>query len=384
MDRRSCLIYYIPMSNTGRKNNLEGFDPDFKSREVKNEYGEDIDEGPIQKSEFSRMNSEVRREDLKHTPELSASLEKVDFELFRTIISDRLRKMGIDPKTINFLGPNRIFDSSNFGGRFPLTIGNYDVVKNVILINHKKITEEGAAGPNNTEDDRDLLVASAVMHEQTHAVSKSLCRGMHFEAADMFYPAPKDTVRVGVKVGYLHVLSDFESRPGDSTFDVLRREPYVSAQFFGALNEAVTEKFAREMFVDYLQKDPDMVDPAMVSKWREFYINHPEQLSYGLEVDVLEALIERISRETGVSEDVVWQAMAMGMFKGESLFDQEIAQAFEEIFGREFLIELSSHRNLNGESYVSLIRQIYSDRSVNDLIRKVVKRLHIEDESKVA
>ncbi len=69
---------------------------------------------------------------------------------------------------------------------------------------------------------------------------------------------------------------------------------------------------------------------------------------YQPEVDLLEALIKRLSIETGLSQKMIWQAMIRSKLEGFSFFEDEMKELFDELVGPDFAVKLRSVNTLSG------------------------------------
>lgn len=380
MDRRNCLRYYIYMSEKKRPN-LENFDPTFHSREVRDVYGEDLAEEEM--NHLSIINSTVDMRELVQSKELLKSLARIDFDLLRTIFSDHLRKYGIDPQTINFLTVERIFDSS-FYKKDANNLGSYDPQTNVLFINYDNLMRWVRVLPTESEeDDKSFLITNTLVHEEVHALSKSICQGLHFTNEDLEEDMPAGLARVERVTGYRRFVAEYKTQPGAVAGDIFSKTPFWNTDLLVSLDEAVTEKFSRAVFLEYVSKHADFVDPKIALKWQEFFKSYSEGMPYSQEVQMLDALIARIARETGVDPETVWHAVLMGKLKGENLFDAELRLAFEEIFDADFLEELAYFHNASDKNRQLFIDKINSDQ-VTGVIKKIVSKLGFKKRAKAA
>ncbi len=287
-------------------------------REVFYSSGETEDKASVEeRDEQSRLR---RIEKTERDPQLDAFLENVDFNLLKDIYAKVAEKSGIDPDTLNFLGKERISPDSGF-----LAIGSYNILDNVIGISYRKVDN---LSRNDERIDLRTLMLEVLCHEETHASAKTVCIGMN-------QPLSESKIHKH-QAGYAS---------SEKTYDKSRIPVHQEADHFFLFNEAVTEKFAREVFSEYARA-VNYVDEKKISALEAVWKDNPEALFYSQEIALLDALIAKISRETGIGEKLVWRSIVRGAFEGENFKDPELVKLFSEIIGPDFLEKLSKKEHI--------------------------------------
>lgn len=216
---------------------------------------------------------------------------------------------------MNFLGKERVSPDPGF-----LAIGSYNIKDNIIGISYRKVETLVRS------DERmiaDVLMLEILCHEETHANAKTVCVGLD-------QPFSKSGIHKQ-QAGY--TISE-------QTYDAYRIPHNQDTQHFLMFNEAVTEKFAREVFSEYARA-VHYTDEKKIAALEAVWEDNPEASFYPKEIALLDALIAKISRETGIDAKLVWRSIVRGAFEGENLEDPELVMLFSEIIGPDFLEKLS-------------------------------------------
>lgn len=197
--------------------------------------------------------------------------------------------------------------------------GRYNSLTNIIILSPEKMRE---LFPNNEP----LLTVLAVLaHEETHAVIKNQI------TADIQITRNGNNEKR--KINTLDGINGY--RKNDN---------------FRSFNEGMVEKLSREVRDRYVATKPDLLK-----------ISDPKKTEvYNFEVDIVNALIKRISKEVGVSEQTVWQGFIRGLFEGENLQDPELLEAFNAMFDKEFIEKLS--RVESDKDCVAIINTIGTEK----------------------
>lgn len=224
-------------------------------------------------------------EQLEFDREMHNLISSVDFETLRSILADFYRRSGGKPDTMNFVPPERIMAQNDLGDRRMLY---YEGVENRITFSVNDFQQYSREHPNAPIDENFRL---SLVHEEVHASSRS--SDANPETATETNP---------MRTGYS------ESFPGMSP---LRAN-------FETLNEGVTEKHARTVCRQYLERLHGK-NSAQVKEFDEYLESNREMLPRQLEVTFIEFLCDRISETAGVDRGVVWQAFVRGMYEGKGL-----------------------------------------------------------------
>ncbi|MBI2356152.1 MAG: hypothetical protein HYV13_03030 [Candidatus Doudnabacteria bacterium] len=297
-----------------------------KSREVLTHTGE-----PEAPDKIQAIENEVLTDAEKRSPEFLAYLGKVDFDLLRKLFFEIFKRIGMDETSFNFLGPERIVES-NHGT-------TYSGIDNAIIIALKNLEATGRP----TEQD----FAHVLIHEEVHATAKTICRGEIDPTwlADYF---PN-------KVNSIPENQFRELRYGLSRLTLPKKSIHGRTRVFYLLNEGVTEKLAREIFEKYANvKDMDVKEHGKKVNDEK----NPENYYYPIPVRFVEALVDRIAKETGLESKMVWESFVRAAYTGEDMENPELRQAFAETISDDFLSRLSRLEIGDEEQMLELIEEL--------------------------
>lgn len=273
---------------------------------------------------------------------LEKFLDKVDFNTLRMIFEDYLRKSGISPEKFNFLGPEKIKYMKGWDAAFFADNSirmNTDVGKNLLMA-------------INTGLAPDLLNLHKLIHEEVHAISHN-SRMEHSPTEAEYRSGYQKTKTIFTDIGNDTVQVD-------------------NSHFFRLFDEAVTERLAREITVRYLEKYPNFTNNASKYIYKNIN-NHPGADIYQPEVDLLEALITRLSVETELSEELIWQGIIRSKMEGFSFYEDNMHELFDELVGKDFTNRLKSVNTLKGlRGLTNMIEEVHgiSPTFKQRLIRK--------------
>lgn len=247
-------------------------------------------------------------------------LERIDFDLLNDIFNNVTRGINVEHKALSLedfvLEKGYPTDRDNKGLYDPRT-GKIKLFAYGFVEEHGKLSS--------------IEVFRSSIHEGTHKLARTRYRSSFQQEG-----------------GYLKVSID----PYGTEKEIeraIKKGNMPRHHIFLMLNEAVTEKIAREVLVEYLMRSHEFAD----SKEADIYSHKLKEVSpdfenysnYEPEVFVLESMIEKISKEMGIDETAIWEAFKRGYFEeGPSLFeDKEVARGFEEVFSKDFLDNLSKY-----------------------------------------
>src|SRR3989338_8131280 len=237
-----------------------------------------------------RVEADQRSPEFKEHKEF---LDKVDFKLLQEIFRELAEKSSLDPKQMNFLGPERIVDGS-FGN-----IGEYNSYKNIIGLSHWNI-EKNAEQENL---DIYLLTLKTLIHEETHATSRIECY------QDMQL---KNIARE--KMGFAKAVR--ETTEQGSRWKI----------FFFDFNEGITEKICREVMREYSIRSQSINHQA-VEKFLELSPIYKDAR------EMVDTIISVFAKKTGFSPDFIWKGFIRGIYQGDDLYKKELYDLFEETLG---------------------------------------------------
>lgn len=280
----------------------------------------------------------VEEKDVK----LEKFLAKVDFDSLRMIFEDYLKKSGIPPEKFNFLGPDKIKYMKGGGAAF---FGDNSIRMNADVGRNLLMAINTGLAP-------DILNLHKIIHEEVHAISHN----------SQIEHSPTEAE---YKSGYQKTKTKFTDI-GNGTVQM------DNSHFFRLFDEAVTERLAREITIRYLEKYPNFTNNASIYIYKNIG-NHPGTDIYQPEVDLLEALIKRLSMETELSEEFVWQGIIRSKMEGFSFYEDNMEGLFDELVGKDFTNRLKSVNTLKGlRELTKMIEEVHgiSPTLKQRLIRK--------------
>lgn len=272
-------------------------------------------------------------------PELAEVLDKIDFARIEHIFKNQLKKTGIPPEQINFIPKDRILHvPENLLNTSPAI---YDHLKNYIEIDYKHLInaikeeydyegimdackraiadEEHSYTQEEVEKKvRHLLLLSAIIHEEGHATSKTECRGFDL-------PSTKEKEE------------HMRGRAGVATFDKYSKlsgsNTFVGEKTsYSLLEEGINETLAQQVLEEYLTKEhwkpqDEKIIRAFLTHTRE---TNPQGYIRYHEKQLIQTLTKKLAKESGVSEETVFGALARAHYEGHNLDDSELRALFEE------------------------------------------------------
>ncbi len=236
-------------------------------------------------------------------PELENFLNLFDFSVFQKLLDEEFKNAQADKKA-EMVSQSRIDGNAE-------PYGDYRPKDKSIGINIeriKKLAERSGV-------DWDLLAKKILIHEQLHAATDRSC--------------PQGKWEINEHVGYGRIRR-------------IKGTPIGSALYM-LWNEGVTETWARELLRLYISRIGDRstkeVDDFFerIAEARKTEAEHP----YEDEIDLVEAFIERLHKETMVDKRIVRKAVIHGMIRGEGFTEPEFKELAEDIFPSGFLVDLA-------------------------------------------
>ena len=283
-----------------------------KSREIFLSSGEPEGESQTRKREEEariRLVEKTRKD-----PELQKILERVDFDTLRGIFEKIVERLGINPKAMNFIGSERISHLTS-----DWLVGSYSTYENIIDLWYAGIEANAEA----QDIDPCIATIATLCHEEAHATARVECYDI-----EKWAPWPLAHIESG-RLGYALWP---KNKPSD--------------RIFYLFNEGVTEKLGREVFREYL-RITNYPDKEVVSAFERALTEKPNEMPYGVPVKFVDMLIVKICHETGVSNELVWNALVRGMYEGEEFNDPKLRELFAEMILPDFLDKLSQANSIS-------------------------------------
>lgn len=255
---------------------------------------------------------------LEKAPSLEAFLEVVDLDTMREIYEEIAEKSGVDPESIGFVEEDKIYSDKsmvNTGifNRRDQTIGLN--AKQIEMLSTENVVYEAGR-------DRNLMYLATLCHEEAHAVSH-----LNVGKLEDIHGTLGLVQGVDIRSGF-HEVNELEIGG--------KKLGLVGENNFRVLNEGVTEKLARQVFREYQSRNP-IVDVEEEKRDPKIY-----EITYRFPVAMVEGLVERISSECDVGEDLVWNALVRGYMDGLNLREEELNEALSEIISGDAVERLSN------------------------------------------
>ena len=129
-------------------------------------------------------------------------------------------------------------------------------------------------------------------------------------------------------------------------------------EIFEALNEGVTDRLAQEVFVAYMKRTGLTIDkkgPIALAKQQIYKLHYPADLvpytklfhqPYAIHCAMVQQICEKYEAVTGQPWEDLWHGLVAGAFAdGAPIFTKEIREQLDEVFGENFLHDLSQLSN---------------------------------------
>lgn len=247
--------------------------------------------------------------------EITALLSSVNFdELQRIFTREVHRSDPQNPARAHVIHPDRIIFTNSEGMR---AAGNISPDKMAYVPQAEMILVDVDAVKGSARI-LDIPLALTfiynLFHEEGHAVSAY---------SDTTRRSGSRIVRVGVQ--QMH----------------FQRDSAGPTAFFWLLNEGINEKWSRLLAQEYLASSP-MRGVAKSDIERLVDIYHPQAATgaYFVPVHFANAMVDKISRETGIETDKVWQSFIDASIRGFDLYDKRARRILDFPFKTGFTEKL--------------------------------------------
>lgn len=271
------------------------------------------------------------------------SKEKLDI-LLSEINIDRIHRLFIEfgnrlgKENLNLISKEEILTEEEDTGNDKEYAGLYKSTLNKIYINVEYCEEFD-------EEYRSFDLIHTLIHEQTHAIARKSCLGLGKGYYDTGFSQIKETVFKIRKIQF--------------------------AIFFDSLNEAMTEKIARNITRRYIDIDDNR------DKYIKFFDNPEKYFSYQPYYNFLEKLIELIAIKTEVSKDLVEQAFVNDYVNGLNLFDTEdVKKELEDLFYDGVLYDIANiNKNTNIDKLINKMELGFKSGKFVNIMRRITMKL---------
>ncbi len=306
----------------------------FNGREISKYEQMGVTQGEVEKA---------KKYEIKDS-EFDKTKEQIDWDVIKSIFEDIAQKSGIDPKDLNFIEADKVLNCKIFEGGYSggkEIIGRYSAVGNFLALNSDQIRQ--AAKEKGV--DAKLMTLDTMLHEMCHAASHhthTITRNFNNE----FFTGKNEIEYVGA----------YRSSKDSDKIKMNQVSESKRVSFGDALDEAITEKMATDIFREY-SKQVGLTDKKTLDDYQEKFLGD-ENREYNRLVKFIEKLCGLISQKTGVDQKIVWSGFIRGSFYKKTLSDPEIQQWFAQAFSPTFLTEMGNAKK--AEDLFGLIKK-YED-----------------------
>lgn len=264
------------------------------------------------------------------SPEVRGIIESFDFNLLRDIFLRIAKQSGIEIENFNFVDSQQILCADDARLHWN---GLYEQQPNVIKVNRMNLDIDLENFLQKNKDEicnaetyqavLKLALLAVVVHEEAHAVTHRSCEEWIDDPRVDF---GKDLF--SYKGGYFKRL---KSGYTQKDIEEMVRSNFRVGTYFQLFNEGVVEKISKEVFYEYI-KTSGMVTQAELEIFKRFY---QKKGSYVKVVELIDALIKKISVSQGQPAGTVWHAFIRSALQGDDLDSKDIAELFSSAAGRE-------------------------------------------------
>ncbi|OGH89016.1 MAG: hypothetical protein A2537_01245 [Candidatus Magasanikbacteria bacterium RIFOXYD2_FULL_36_9] len=258
-------------------------------------------------------------------PELNKLKKDIQWDVVWKIIDEIAKKSGIDPKDLNKLYPNSIVGLKDFQldkiDDDPL-LGVYLPKLNAIGIDFDKIKDNA----KDTKVNEKLIAIMTIFHELVHSVAIVTLDSKEFQYGNA------NIVNQSVQTGYHSTEKVVDFEKGKTVF-----KKYTD-RFF-AVNEAITEEMAFELFKEYAQRTGD-ISKLDIDEFTK-NIHRSDKFDLNFAIKCLKKMCDIVGIKAGVQGDVVWKGFVRGVFYDKTLEKSDVKKWFSDAFSPGFLEELA-------------------------------------------
>lgn len=307
----------------------------FNGHEISKQEQIGVTQGEIEKA---------KKYEIKDS-EFDKTKEQIDWDVIKNIFENIAQKSGINPKDFNFLGADKVLNCKLFEGGYSggkEIIGRYSAIGNFLALNLDQIRQTA----KEKGVDAKLMTLDTMLHEMCHAASHhthTITRSFNNE----FFSGKNEIEYTGAYRSSKDVdkikMNQISESKRESSGD--------------ALDEAITEKLATDIFSEYAKR-VNLTDKKSMDDYQEKFLGD-ENREYNRLVKFIEKLCELISKKTGVDQEIIWNGFIRGSFYKKTLSDPEIQQWFAQAFAPTFLTELGNAKK--ADDLFALIKKYDND-----------------------
>ena len=243
-------------------------------------------------------------------------LDEVDFDLIKSLFEKYILKSGFKQEDMNFVSRDGVLLNESTSSN----LGLYDMIANKIIVYFNTLSNKSMERSVNIR----LFLPYVICHEETHATSKNEC------------------------YGFVTGITQDDELSARSGLDAFNKPKGKSPKFkFVALNEAVSEKLAREILREYLNST-SLANREEI----ENFFKAVENFRISAFVKLIDAFIAKVNSKTGINQDTVWQAFIRGQREGLDLMEENLMKMFKGVFTKKFIVKLSNISTIEEAIYI--------------------------------
>lgn len=279
---------------------------------------------PNDKADIANTDLNQLKEFICDYPELNKLKKEIQWDVFWKIIDEIAAKSGINPKGLNKLNPNTIVgikDLTHSKLNHGELLGMYMPGLNAIAIDFDKI-KLMAADQNVKEK---ILAITTIFHEYIHSISLVDVNIRQIEAG------ASEVTNTSIQTGYQSSQSTIARERNKTVYENENNK-------FSAVNEAITEGLAFDVFKEYAQRTGDFSHKDIADFNKNFY--ESKKINYHILIQNLKKVCEIVGEKAGVGSSVVWNAFVRGVFHHGTLENSDAKKWFANAISPTFLSEL--------------------------------------------
>ncbi len=280
------------------------------------------------KKKIEELRSELREQDsdkeaVIETPEHQ---KKIIMDL-NECFDKEMRLYGVKPQKLeleNFWTLNyKSYERGYYSGKFKLESGNLikKAKTNEIIYKKRKIPKDLRSMPSQSSQPQEL-VDDFPLPEDVWETAHEM---FHLNGRKISYLQKYDDggfQEIPMRIGYSIINPNTAVKEG--------KNPEWDDHFLG-LNEAITERLTSEFLYKYFDKlVADRVDykKEEILDREHFEKRNISAHSYIREVNILDQIINQISKESGKDKDVIWEDVKRGYFTSDTQFTRMVEKTF--------------------------------------------------------